>query len=460
MPETVKKILSFLLVITIGPAVFAQLKPVYVFWKDDSLVKKNYFEEAAQVQDKLIESLDKKYKDDYKGVYKDRFDEVSHLLKSSRTVTAPEAHQYLQAILKKIVDANDELKPLKIRMVFSRDWWPNAYSMGEGTLVVNAGLMVFLDNEAELIFVLCHELSHLYLDHGNKAIKQRIETINSDEFKEEVKRLQKQEYRFFQQLNNLLKKLTFDSRQHGREHEAEADKQAFLFMKRTGYDCNGAISCLQMLDKVDDDSLLFKPLNLEQTFNFPAYPFKKKWTQKESVLFGAMIEDDSPLTKAEKDSMKTHPDCTKRIELLQDEVKAAGVGKKFQVDEALFKQLKNEFLVEMTEQEFKDHDLGHNLYYALVMLQNGKNMPIAIYSIARDLNVVYEAQKNHSAGQWFTAETRGWAPDYNLLLRMLTRLKLDEIAALNYNFCQQYSSQMAGYAGFAEEMEKATKRMN
>ena len=457
--ESVKKATLLLIFSAIQFAVFSQLQPVYNFWKDDSLLKKSYYEQALQKQNTLISSLGKENKEDYKEIYKIRFEQVAQTLQSSRTVTAPEVHQYLQDVLKQIVDVNEELKPLQIRMVFSRDAWPNAYSMGEGTLVVNAGLMVFLDNESELVFVLCHELAHLYLDHSEKTIKKNVTKFNSEEFKKEIKRLSKEEYRVGRQLNDLLKTLTFDSRQHSREYESEADRQAFIFMRRTGYDCNGIKTCLQLLDKVDD-SLLFKPLNLEQAFNFPDYPFKKKWIQNESVLFSQMKEDDSPLTQKEKDSLKTHPDCGKRIIQLEDSIKGTAGGKKFIVNEQLFRSLKKDFLAEMTEQEYRDKDLGRNLYYNLLMLQHQQNIPLAVYSISRGLNKAYEAQKEHTLGQWFIAERRGLPTDYNLLLRMLSRLRLEEITALNYYFCNKYKDQMIGYSGFGEEMEKAFKRFN
>lgn len=453
-----KKTLFLFFILAQHCAIFAQLKPVYQFWQDDSLLKKKYYEQAMEHQNNLISSLNKENKDDYKEIYKDRFKTVGKLLQSSRIVTAPEAHPYLQSILKKIVDANPVLQPLPVRMVFSRDWWPNAYSMGEGTLVVNAGLMVFLDNEAELVFVLCHELAHFYLDHGNQAIKKYVEWKNSEEFKKEVKRLEKEEFRVNQQIAAFTRKMAFNTRQHSRDKETEADRQAFIFMKRTGYDCHGISSCLRLLDKVDD-SLLFKPLNLEQAFNFAGYPFKKKWIQKESVLFGDLKDDDSPLSKKERDSLKTHPDCEKRIAMLKDSVEQAGSGKDFLVNESVFYQLKKEFIAEMTEQEFRNKDLGRNLYYNLVLLQSGQNIPLAVYSIARGLNLAYEYQKNHTLGLWFTAETRGLPEDYNLLLRMLSRLTLQDIAELNYHFCKQYKEEMSEYAGFAEEMEKAIKRV-
>ena len=157
---------------TITLAGIAQLRPVYIFQQDDSLVKKSYYKQAFQNNNRLLSSLDKQYKDDYKEIYDARFSEVAKLLQGTRTVTAPEAHNYLQSVLKKIIDANPILKGLEVRLIFSRDRWPNAFSMGEGTLTVNAGLMIFLDNEAELVFVICHELAHHYLDHSNKTIKK------------------------------------------------------------------------------------------------------------------------------------------------------------------------------------------------------------------------------------------------------------------------------------------------
>jgi Zn-dependent protease with chaperone function len=456
---TVRKAILLLLFFAIHIAVFPQLKPVYNFWKDDSLVKKSYYEQAKQHQENLVNSLSKDYKKEYKEIYESRFRNVAALLKSDRIVTASEAHQYLQAILKKILDANEELKSLDVRMVFSRDSWPNAYSIGEGTLVVNAGLMIFLDDESQLVFALCHELAHYYLDHGNKAVRKYVEWRYSDELKKEIKRLEKEEFKQNKQINDLLKKLTFGERRHSRDNEAEADRQAFILMRKTGYDCSGIKTCLQLLDKIDD-SLIYKPCDPEQLFNFSEYPFKKKWIQKESALFSQMKEDDSPLTKKEKDSLKTHPDCVKRIVMLEDSIKKAAGGKKFLVNEELFNRLKKEFYVEMTEQEYRNENLGLNLYYCILMLQGHENIPVVIFSIARDLNLAYEGRKNHSIGNMFSAESRWYPADYNLLLRMLTRLRLEEIAALNYYFCNQYKDQMIGYSGFGEEMDKALKRFN
>ena len=454
-----KPTLGLLLCIVIAFPVLGQLQPVYTFLKDDSLLKRNYYDQTILKKKTIINSLGKENNKDYKTIYERNFAGIEDLWKSNRVITAAPAHDYLQAVVKKIVNNNPSLNGIDARVVFTRDDWPNAYSMGDGTIVFNAGMLVYLDNEAELAFILCHELSHYYLKHSERSVKKYVETINSEEFKKEIKRLSKEEYRVREQLEKFAKIYLFDSRKHSRENEAEADRQAFLFMKNSGYDVNAIRTGLELLDRVDD-SLLHEPVAVEQMFNFPAYPFKKKWITKESAIFSQLDENDSPLTKAERDSLKTHPDCSRRISLLADSIRAVNIpGKKFQVDEQKFRQLKQDMFPEILEHSYRDQNLGMNLYYSLVLLEQKKQLPLAVYSVARCLNEIYENQKDHTLGLKVGSESRAAPPDYNLLMRMLSKLRLEEIAAINYHFCKKFEGQMSGYRGFAEEMRKAQALM-
>jgi Zn-dependent protease with chaperone function len=437
----------------------AQLQPLYSFQKDDSSLKKTYFEQTVSKKNRAVASVDKKYAADYKKIYEDQFKEIGKLWQSDRSVTAPGAHGYLQSIVQKIVSVNADLAKTDARVVFSRDWWPNAYSMGDGTIAINAGLMIFLHNEAELVFVVSHELAHYYLDHTNKSIKQYVEKVNSEEFQNELKRLSKEEYRVNKQLEELTRSFAFSSRRHSRDNEAAADRMAFRLMKKTGYDCGAITTCLELLDKVDD-SLLYQSPDIRQAFNFTDYPFRNKWIRKESAIFAQLNEKDET-SGNENDSLKTHPDCAKRIALLHDSIATAfPTGKNFLVNEELFKQLKKDFFIEMTEQCYRDNNLSRNLYYNLFLLQTGENTPLAVYSIARCLNDIYDSQKNHKLGSRIDTESKGYPEGYNLLLRMLNQIRLDEIASVNYHFCKQYETEMKNYAGFREEMNKAQNRKN
>lgn len=447
---------GFALLVTVFSCIICkgQLTPVYTFQKDDTLLKRKYYNEALQKKTAIISALKKENIKEYKEAYENMFDVVEDFLIGTRSVTEHTADNYIKSVATKIINANPELKWLDIRIVFSRDIAPNAYSIGDGTIAFNAGLFVYLNNEAEMAFVLCHELAHYYLEHSRKKIDKFVKMLTSDSLKKELKRLAKQEYRVGAQLEKLTKTLLFDIHRHSRDNEVEADRVGLRFLKNTGYNGNGFITTMKLLDRIDDTTL-FSRLNLQKALTFPEYPFKERWIKKESAIFGTMNPDESSgLTQKERDSLKTHPDCIKRIALLQDSALKI-TGNNFQVDEKLFDRLKQEFIPEMAEEVYKSGNISFNLYLSLQMLQDGKNIPMAVYSIARDLNLIYKHQKEHELGLIIDSENRRYDEGYNLLLRMLYGLRLPEITELNTNFCLVYEDQMKNYAGFGEEMKKA-----
>ena len=119
--------------------------------------------------------------------------------------------------------------------------------------------------------------------------------------------------------------------------------------------------------------------------------------------------------------------------------------------------MKKDFFIEMTEECYREKNLSRNLYYSLLLLQSDENNQVAVYSVARCLNELYDKQKNHKLGLIIDTESKAYPEDYNLLLRMLGRVRLNELANLNYSFCNKHLSIMKGYAGFEEEMRKAKK---
>lgn len=446
----------FILFCGLAPFFCAAQSPVYAFQKDDTLLKRKLFTAAETKNKTLISALGKENRDDYKKAFESQLSMVKDLLLTSRTVTAEKAYNYINAVVQRIIRTNPELNGLDLRVVFSRDLWPNAYSIGDGTIAFNAGLFVYLRNEAEMAFILGHELAHYYLDHSGKKLRKYVEKVNSEEFKKEIKRLEKQEYQVMAQYEKLVKTIAFDIRRHSRDNEAEADKVGLRFLKNAGYTGEAFITTMQLLDKVDDTSFFHAP-DLKTLFSFPGYPFRERWIKKESAIFGAMNpEDASELTKKERDSLKTHPDCSKRIALLQDSARQIK-GTDFMVDEKTFNQLKDEFLQEVIEECFTEGNISRNLYYNLQQLQEGRNTPLAIYSIVRGLNLLYEQQKEHTLGLSVDSENRQYPETYNLLLRMLNRIRLEEIADLAFHFCAKYGEQMKDYSGFAEEWSKARK---
>lgn len=432
---------------------YSQMKPVYSFPPKDSLYTARVYTQAAEHHTLEIQQLSKENREDFKSILDKRFEMVADLFENDRIISYSEATDFLQKVSGRILQKNPELNSISPRILFSRDWWPNAYSVGEGTLVINAGLLIHLNNEAELAFVISHELAHLYLDHSNKAIRKNINTVKSPEFQQELKRLSKQEYGAGAEFDKLLKNLAFGSRKHSRTNEAEADLQAWKFLRNSGYDCNGIRTCLQLLDKVDQLSL-YAPIHLNKLFNFSEYPFKKRWIENESAIFGAMAMPKST-SASDEDSLKTHPDCSRRIEFLQDSIALCAHSNSFVTNENQFKVLQKEFEMEVMEGLYNSKNYSKNLYCSLQLLQSEKEEAFAVFNIARVLNTIFEKQKSHELGKWIDKEDRKQEEDFKLLLRMLDRIRLDELAQLSYNFCFKYKDKMVSYEGFTEEFKKS-----
>lgn len=415
------------------------------FLIDDTLMKKAYIAEAETKYNKTIDAFSGNHKKDYYKILGDQWTEIKSLISGTRTLTDGKAHVYLQKIVSKIVASNPELQSLDIRVFFSRDYWPNAYSMGDGTIAINAGLVQYFSTESELAFVLCHELAHYYLKHRDIAIKKYVDTINSKEFQKELKSIANQKYQTNARLDAMLKNFVFDNRKHSRDHESEADEKGLQFFVATGYKTQAVYSVMDIL-KVADDSILYQPLQLNRVFHFNNFPFNEKWVRTETSIFSKMKTEDQELTPKEIDSLKTHPDCDKRKAYLTPQVERYGYsGKHFIVDSVTFKEIKEKFELEMIEETYRQKQLSRNLYFNLLLLQENKHTDYAVFGILRCLTDIYTLQKSHTLGNYIEVENRYRKPEYNQLLRMLSRLKLNDIASIGKSFIEVHHSRMQQY---------------
>jgi Zn-dependent protease with chaperone function len=411
-----------------------------------------------QRYDKDVSTLKGNNKKYLQQVYKERFEEINKNFSDKLVVSDPQVNSYLSSITKEIVDENPFIHPAELRILFSYGWWPNASSMGEGTILFNIGLFHRLENEAQVAFVICHELSHYYLDHSNKSIERYVNSVNSDEFQKKIKAIQKTEYRQNQQAEVLLKGLTFNSRRHSREFEQQADSMAIQLMKHTPYDLRESLRTLALLDSVDKDKYNI-PLELPKRFNFEYFPFKKSWIQSSTIRFGEMQKETS---KDLDDSLKTHPDCRIRIQKIEPDVQKfySPGSKKFIVSENTFEKLKKQFDYEIIQYCFDNDNISRCLYYALEM---SAIFPGDVYfhtMIGKCLNSIYTHQQNHELGKIVDLPGSEVNNQYNTLLKMLQNLRLSEISSISYYYLLQHVSEFSGHPEFSHVFEQARSHFN
>jgi predicted Zn-dependent protease len=74
----------------------------------------------------------------------------------------PRVQEYVNRLGQQIVpDDSEKLYSFKVTV----NPIPSAYTLSTGTVLVSTGMISLLDNEAQLAYVLAHELAHVYKDH-------------------------------------------------------------------------------------------------------------------------------------------------------------------------------------------------------------------------------------------------------------------------------------------------------
>ncbi len=439
-------ILFIVFTFTLASTGIAQ-SPAFTPVPEDAALLKKLFTQYEDQHKAYITALPARYKDDFKEMYQERWKNIKSRFDDKEIYTAAPAQQYLDALVNEIIKANPLLQQQTFRCYFSRSGTPNASYIGEGIILVNMGLFHRLDNESQAAFVIAHEIAHFLLKHSDNAINRYVTTVNSDEVQAELRKIKGSAFRKREQLDKLVKGLTFTSRRHSRDHEGEADSVAVSLIRNTRFDVTGALTTLALLDTIDTDKFNTATV-LEATFHTPKYPFQKKWIKKEEGLLGghALLKDDDKL----EDSLKTHPDCQQRIKQLQPVISNYNLAARPAdiIDKATFETFKNDFRYEIIAYAYTNNNYTRSLYYTLTLLQQKPVDPYLIAHTGVLFNSMFAAQKTHTLGKYIDLPAPGYAASYNLLLQFIQNLYLENLASISYHFLSRHQAQLNQYEPF------------
>ena len=387
---------------------------------------------------------------DFEKAYQERWTSIKEKFDNREIYTAADATQYLNSLVQEIVRSNPALQNSVFDVYFSLSDVPNASYIGEGIILFNLGLFQKLDNESQVVFVLCHEISHFYFQHSENSIRKYVTDINSPGVQSELRKINKNEFKKGEQLEKLVKGLVFNDRRHSRDHEKEADSMGIELMRNTRFDISEALTALGMLDSIDNETFDTNDC-LQKIFDFKEYPFKKNWIHKEDGLLGghARVETDNVLA----DSLKTHPDCLLRIEMLKpliDRYRSVSAIKNV-VDKAKFDELRRRAAYEIIEHSYLLNDYATSLYNTLKLLRASPSDAYLITQVGRIFNGFYNAQKMHTLGKVARLPSPYYPPAYNDLLQFIQNLYLQDFAQISNNFLKQYEQPLQYYIPFTNE---------
>jgi hypothetical protein len=345
-------------------------------------------------------------------------------------IVTDELTDYLQSILKKIVEANPLLQD-QINIYVHRSSSPNAFTFWDGTIGVTLGLLARMENEDEVAFVICHELAHYYSNHIDSRIRQIAKANYDPEIEKDIRSIKNSQYEKYTRLKKIYRDLNLSLKHHSRGEEFAADSIGLTYFLRTTYNPKASIRLMEILDSAQI-SIYKKNIDLKKVFTLQKYPFKENWLvyAKSNMKHNTSDEDFG-----DSDTVKTHPDCKRRIISLKQQLRAKAIELPINLKSDLVTQkmaLRSE--LEMIESEAHFKHYGKSFFTTLAALDKFPNNIYVHSMVGRNLALIYQSMKDHQFGKTVQLPDERFDENYDRILSFLHILRIMETASLGYYY--------------------------
>lgn len=270
----------------------------------------------------------------FEGVYR----KIDEILQSGYVTYGDEITEYVKSVAEKVLQ-DDPKTFAKLRFYTVQSIETNALSTQQGIIFVTTGLISQLANEAQLAYVLAHEISHFTENHVLESYEWRKENRKNTNYK--------------------------DLASYSKDHELEADRKAVDLYKKAGYSFDELVNTF--------DVLMYSYLPFDEI------AVKKEFYNIPKIFFGdeKFATKDYPITAVEDydDELSSHPNIKTRKEQtlkVAEEMDDWGTTvHHFGVDK--FKQVRNIARFESLRIEQMNHNFGRALYLVFLLEKDFPN---------------------------------------------------------------------------------------
>lgn len=332
---------------------------------------------------------------------------ASMFYKNGVVLFGDEITNYLNQIKELILQDDPELNS-KVSVYTLKSADVNAHSTLEGNIFVTLGLLSRINSEAELAFVLAHEISHFKLKHVIRGVSDKNEI-------EEIKKDKRKNLSFEDMLKLRMKR--------SKTHEFEADSLGYLIYAKSPYAHQGAIDLLNVLDSAD------LPISQKQ---FETDFFNDKYLTIPDPFFKEQT-DEITSSADESDVFLTHPNIKRRkeaIERLSTRFPAKGQ-EMYSVSVSNFHKMQKASSIELIRVMMSYRRCGEAMYTAYILMEKYPDeeeyfkdaIAKALYSLAKYKN----ANEFHHVAYPYT-KVEGKSQNLHYFLKHMTSTQLSTIA--------------------------------
>ncbi len=339
---------------------------------------------------------------------------IDDLLKSGRVMFNDPVTAYVNDIADILLKDEPRLKK-ELRFYAVRTPSVNAFATNQGVILINMGLIAQLENEAQLAFILAHEISHFKEKHAL-------------EFFLEAKQIERANNRGY--FRNKDFDGTLAKNQFSKDQESEADELGLEIYLKSNYDLESVQGAF--------DVLQFSYLP------FDNIPFNKSYFEDEYLVFKKSYQLDSlnaiTVDASDDDSESTHPSLPKRRTAAEKIIgSTSNDGRKnFIVSESRFKELQLKARYEILDYHLRGYEFYEAMYSAY-MLQ--KKYPDDVYLKKVIAKSLYGMTKFVNARRWTDVKikAKNVEGEFGSLVHFINKTSKLEInvLALRYIYMQK-----------------------
>ncbi len=319
-----------------------------------------------------IKKIEKKNKREVQKAEKRFYEESNYLiddmLLSGKVYFDDTITRYANRIIDTLLKDDEELRK-EIRVYTVKSPSVNAFTTDDGIIFMNWGLIAKAKNEAQLAYILAHEISHFQKEHI------------IDNFRESTK--MNQGIGVYKKSSNV-ERMTASSN-YSKELEFVADTAGLRIFLNSDYDLNGATSLFDVL------SYGQAPFANED-FDYNIFQVDSTFAVKTDIVGNIQYEEIVPNDNEDSD---THPGISERKSKIEKIVgKMSNEGKsEFLVSEDKFAEVQNMIMYELPKMKLYEKDYPMAIYLSSLLLKNDtlnrylrKNIIKGIYGIAKHKN--------------------------------------------------------------------------
>lgn len=371
-----------------------------------------------------------------RDLYRSRYDRMLDNAAFGLLLDSPELNELCGNILTEILDNNPDISQ-PVRVFVTRDPSPNARCLGDGTIFIHIGLLIRLETEAQLAFVICHELAHYQLDHVNNRYATYAVKSTDLAAQREIDRAIREADNPFEAMVSYFEGEAYEVHRHSRNKEIEADSVGLAYFLNTSFDVRGASSTMEVLDAVDEVKYQV-PIPYKKLFGSLEQPFDDNWLiyqPSNNFVYGQHSFD----LDWEIDSLATHPDCDKRRRLIQANLRMNRIEEPAASPEKLsstFRDLEMANDLEWVISYFYHEAYGKALYFALQLTEVYPDEPFLHSLIGRIMVEIYLSKQAHNLGYKLDYPNPLRSEAYNQFLNFARSLRLKEWEAFCFEYMQ------------------------